>query len=318
MNILVTGGAGFIGSHVCDKLLESCYSIICIDDFNNYYNPQIKENNIKKCLKNPNFKLYRLDIRNFEKLENIFKENKIDKIVHLAARAGVRASLENPELYFDVNVNGTKNLLELAVKYKIKNFIFASSSSVYGVNKKIPFSEDDNVDNQISPYAKSKRKTELLCKQYHEKNNLSITCLRFFTVYGPRGRPDMAPYKFTKLISNNEEIKMYGDGTSKRDYTYILDITDGIISALDKDFAFEIINLGDSNTVELKHFIRLIEENVGRKAKIKQLPMQKGDVPVTYADISKAKRLLGYEPKVKIEEGMKRFVEWYKKYGNHH
>ena len=313
MNILVTGGAGFIGSHICDALLDRGDCVVCVDNFDSYYDPAIKEKNIKQCLLNSNFELYKVDVRDFEKLGKIFEKEKIDKIVHLAAKAGVRASFENQKEYFDVNVNGTKNLLELAVRHKIKNFVFGSSSSVYGVNKKVPFSEDDKADNQISPYAESKRKAELLCKDFHDKNHLNVTCLRFFTVYGPRGRPDMAPYKFTKIISDGKEIEMYGDGTTKRDYTYIKDIINGVVSALDKDFGFEIINLGDSNTVELTYFIKLIEKNVGKKAKIKKMPMQKGDVPVTYADITKARRLLGYEPKVKIEEGIKLFVDWFKR-----
>lgn len=311
MSILVTGGAGFIGSHACERLLARNDSVICVDNFNDYYDTSKKERNVSGFLKNPNFKLYREDIRNFDKMEKIFEENKVDKAVHLAAMVGVRYSIKNPSLYKEVNIEGTENLLKLSVRHKIKNFIFGSSSSVYGISKKIPFNEDDD-GKPISPYADTKREGEVLCEEYHKKHGLSITCLRFFTVYGPRGRPDMAPYKFTKLIYEGKAVPMYGDGSTKRDYTYVTDIVDGIIAALDKGFAFEIINLGDSNAIELKYFISLIEKNLGRKAKIEQMPMQEGDVPITYADISKAKRLLNYSPKAKAEEGIKLFVEWYK------
>jgi len=310
MNILVTGGSGFIGSHVCDALLGKDYNVICVDDFNDYYDPKIKENNIKSAVKNKNFKLYKKDIRNFDGLKKIFKENKINKIIHLAARAGVRASLKDPLLYEEVNVKGTLNLLELAKEFKIKDFIFGSSSSVYGIQKKIPFSEEDNT-RPISPYAVTKKKAEELCKKYNDMHGLNIICLRFFTVYGPRNRPDMAMYKFTKLISEDKEIEMFGDGTSKRDYTYVTDIVSGVLNALDKNLGFEIINLGNNKAIELKYFISLIEKELNKKAKIKKLPEQKGDVPLTYADISKAKKLLNYEPKVKIEEGVKLFVRWF-------
>ena len=309
---LVTGGAGFIGSHVCDALLSIGGRVICVDDFNDYYNPKIKEKNIFEASKNHNLILYRIDITDKEKLKDVFEKNKIDKIVHLAARAGVRASFENPTIYEKVNVEGTRNLLNLAYKFKIKNFIFGSSSSVYGTNEKVPFSEDDPTQNIISHYAKTKKRAEELCKEYNNMYGMHITCLRFFTVYGPRGRPDMAPYKFTKLILEDKPIQVYGDGKSKRDYTYVRDIVDGILSALKKDFDFEVINLGNSNAVELKYFISLIEREVMKKAKINYLPTQKGDVPVTYADISKAIKLLDYDPKVKIGEGIRLFVEWYK------
>jgi len=312
MNILVTGGVGFIGSHVCDALLAKGKGVICVDNFNDYYNPKVKENNIGEASKNNNFVLYRADITNKEELRRIFEENNINKIIHLAARAGVRTSFENPKLYEKVNVEGTRNLLDLAKEFKIKNFIFGSSSSVYGINKKVPFSEDNPTKNMVSPYAKTKKKAEELCKECHSNFGLKVTCLRFFTIYGPRGRPDMAPYKFTKLLLNDKPIEMYGDGTTKRDYTYIKDIVNGILSALDKNFGFEIINLGNSNPVELMKLISVIEKATGKKAKINQLPMQKGDVPITYADISKAKRLLNYKPKIKIEEGIKLFVGWFK------
>ena len=310
--ILVTGGAGFIGSHVCDALLARGYRVICVDNFNDYYDPRIKESNIEEASKNTNFVLCRVDITDKKGLKKIFEETKVNKIIHLAARAGVRASLENPELYYNVNVTGTRNLLDMAVNHKITTFIFGSSSSVYGTNKKIPFSEDDPIESTISPYAETKKEAERLCRESHDKFGLNIACLRFFTVYGPRGRPDMAPFKFTKLVIEEKPIDLYGDGTSKRDYTYIKDIVEGILSALDKDFGFEIINLGDSNSIELRDFISLIEKETGKKAKKNKLSMQNGDVPITYADISKARKLLGYNPKIKIEEGIKLFVEWFK------
>ena len=310
--ILITGGAGFIGGHVCDALLARGDKVICVDNFNDYYDPRIKERNIQKTSKNHLFICYRADITNKEELKGIFEKNKIDKIVHLAARAGVRASFDDQGLYQKVNIEGTKNLLNLAHQFKIKNFIFGSSSSVYGTNKKVPFLEDDSTEDTISPYAETKKRAEELCREYHEKHGLHITCLRFFSVYGPRGRPDMAVYKFTKLVFEGKPINIYGDGTSKRDYTHVKDVVDGILSALDKDFEFEIINLGDSNVVELKYLISLIERETGKKAKINQLHVQKGDVPITYADISKARKLLNYNPKIKIEEGIKLFVRWYK------
>jgi len=310
--ILVTGGAGFIGSHVCDKLLDEGNTVICVDDFNDYYDPKIKESNIKTCLSNRRFKLYRHDIRDSDKLKKIFEENRIKKIIHLAARAGVRASINNPKLYHEVNAGGTLNLLELAKKFKIDNFVFSSSSSVYGINKKVPFSENDEVNNQISPYAVTKRIGELLCNLYHKTYNLNITCLRLFTVYGPRNRPDMALYKFTQSIDKGEELIMFGDGNSERDYTYVDDAVSAIMSATKNKFGFEIINIGNSKRIGLRDFILTIENALGKKAKIRKMKLQEGDVPLTYAGISKAKKLLKYNPKMKFEEGIKNFVEWYK------
>lgn len=311
MKILVTGGAGFIGSHVCDSLLKRGDEVICVDDFNDYYDPRIKEENIKAARQNSKFTLYLADIRNYLLMKEIFKKEAPDKVIHLAARAGVRPSIKNPFLYEEVNVKGTLNLLELSKEFFIKNFVFGSSSSVYGVNKKIPFSEEDRVDNQISPYAVTKRAGELLCHSYHELYGINISCLRFFTVYGPRGRPDMAPYKFTKLIDESKEVEMYGDGSTMRDYTFITDIVSGIVAALDKNYGFEIFNLGNSQTVELRYFISVIEGLLGKKARIIRKPMQPGDVPITYADISKARAMLGYNPKTSIEEGMKKVIDWY-------
>ena len=313
MKILVTGGAGFIGSHLVDKLLKEDNHVICLDNFDPFYSPKIKSRNIKHNLVDKKFMLIKGDIRDKKLLEKIFKENTIDIIVHLAARAGVRSSIKDPLLYEDVNIKGTLNLLESARKYDIEQFIFGSSSSVYGINSKVPFSEDDPTIKPISPYAASKKSCELFCHVFSNLYSLPILCLRFFTVYGPRQRPEMAIHKFTKLIDCGKEIQMFGNGTSKRDYTYISDVIDGIIVAINKRFKFEIINLGNSQTVELRYLISLIEEELGKEALIKKLPIQPGDVPITYADIIKAKRLLNYNPKVSIEEGIKKFIEWYKK-----
>lgn len=313
--ILVTGGAGFIGSHVCDKLLHLGKKVICLDNFNNYYSPERKFKNIDHNLNNENFVLFSCNIENKDMLDEFFKNNKIDKICHLAARAGVRPSIEKPFLYESTNILGTLNLLELAKEYGIKNFVFASSSSVYGNNKKIPFSEADNVDFPISPYAATKKADELLCHTYSHLHNLNITCLRFFTVYGPRGRPDMAPFLFTDRISKGLPIKKFGDGSTKRDYTYITDIVKGIVSSLDKSFKYEIINLGNNKPVELNYLISIIEKNVGKKAVVEEHHILAGDVDITFAEVSKAKRLLDYSPSVSIDEGIKNFVEWFKEEG---
>lgn len=311
--ILVTGGAGFIGSHTCEVLLSKGYSVLCVDNSDDYYNPKIKEDNMKGFLKNPNFYLYKKDITNYESIKKIFEKHNITNVIHLAAKVGVRSSFKNPELYKEVNIDGTLNLLNLAKDFKVENFIFGSSSSIYGNNQKIPFSEDDETKNQISPYASAKKAAELLCESFSKVHNINVTCLRLFTVYGPRCRPDMAVYKFTKLIQEGKEIEVYGNTNSKRDYTFITDVVDGIVSSLDKNFNFEIINLGSSNPVELIYLIRLIEKELGKKAKIKIVGKKQGDVDITFADISKAKRLLCYKPKIKIEEGIKIFVKWFLK-----
>jgi UDP-glucuronate 4-epimerase len=310
--ILITGGAGFIGSHLADRLLERGERIICVDNFDPYYDPKLKMRNIESNLGRENFSFMECDIRDKEDLEAAFRLHSIDKVVHLAARAGVRASIQNPVLYQEININGTISLLELSKEYQVASFIFASSSSVYGSDAKIPFSETDNIPAPISPYGVAKRACELLCYVYHHLYYIPIACLRFFTVYGPRQRPDMATRKFTALIDRGEEVPIYGDGTSQRDYTYISDIVDGIISALGKKFDYEIINLGNSKAVALKYLVSLIEANLGKKAKIVALPPQPGDIPVTRADISKAQRLLNYNPQVDIEDGVEKFVHWYK------
>ncbi|MEA1963722.1 MAG: GDP-mannose 4,6-dehydratase [Candidatus Aerophobetes bacterium] len=310
--ILITGGAGFIGSHLVDRLLEEKEEVIVVDNFDDFYNPQIKRDNLKNHLSNPHLKLLEMDIRDKKALEQIFELNEITQVVHLAARAGVRASIKNPVVYEEVNVKGTLNLLEVCKNKNLKNFIFASSSSVYGVNTKLPFSENDSLSYPISPYAVTKKTGELICYTYHHLYGIPIICLRLFTVYGPRQRPEMAIYKFTRLIDQNCKIPIFGDGHSKRDYTFISDVIEGIMSTLKQKFDFQIFNLGSSKPVELKNLVSLIESALGKKAKINRTLEQPGDVPITYADITKAKKLLGYNPKVGIEEGIKKFVKWHK------
>ncbi|OAG27942.1 GDP-mannose 4,6-dehydratase [Thermodesulfatator autotrophicus] len=311
--ILVTGGAGFIGSHLVDNLLARGEKVVVVDDFNDYYSPKIKWKNLKQALKNPNFHLEQGDIRDLPFLERVFKRYSIKCVVHLAARAGVRPSVEDPILYEEVNGVGTTNLLEMARRFEVPKFVYGSSSSVYGYTDQVPFREDICADRPVSPYAATKRANELMCHAYHHLFGLKVVCLRFFTVYGPRQRPEMAIHKFTRLIDEGKEIPVYGDGSSKRDYTYIDDIIQGVVAAIDKDFDYEVFNLGESRVTDLLTLIRLIEENLAKPAKIKFLPFQAGDVPITYADISKAKKLLGYNPQVPIEEGIKRFISWYKK-----
>lgn len=312
--VLVTGGAGFIGSHLVDSLLsEDGWNVVVIDDLNDFYSPEIKHANIQSANASPNFKFVDLDIRDAEGLAGVFDQNRFDCIVHLAARAGVRPSLKEPKLYAETNINGTLNLLELAREHGVKQFVFGSSSSVYGINSKVPFAEDDRINQPISPYAATKAAGELICHTFSHLYDIRTVCLRFFTVYGARQRPDLAIHKFTKLITENRPIQVFGDGTSRRDYTYIDDIIQGVRASIDYDASMhEIFNLGESETTELVRLIELIEENLGMKAIIERQPMQPGDVPVTFADISKAKRLLGYDPKTKIEDGIPKFVEWYK------
>jgi UDP-glucuronate 4-epimerase len=312
--ILVTGGAGFIGSHLVDRLLgENEWLVTVVDDFNDFYSPEIKRQNIAGFGLNPDFKLYQTDIRDEEGLRKIFAENNFDCIAHLAGRAGVRPSLSEPKLYAETNINGTLNLLELAREFGVKQFVFGSSSSVYGINAKVPFSEDDRIHQPISPYAATKAAGELFCHTYTHLYDIRTVCLRFFTVYGARQRPDLAIHKFTKLISEGRPIPMFGDGSARRDYTYVDDIIQGVRAAIDYDKSMhEVFNLGESETTELKRLIELIEESLGKKAIIDHQPMQPGDVPITYADISKAKKLLGYNPTTKIEEGIPKFVEWFR------
>jgi UDP-glucuronate 4-epimerase len=312
-NLLVTGGAGFIGSHLVDRLLNSeVERITVIDDFNDFYDPNIKRENIRDHLKDPRYSLLDADIRDHSALEKVFNERKFDCIVHLAARAGVRPSLKEPQLYSETNINGTLNLLELARHRGVRQFVFGSSSSVYGINAKVPFSEDDPIRQPISPYAATKAAGEMLCHTYSHLYGVRCICLRFFTVYGPRQRPDLAIHKFAKLISQHKPIPVFGDGTTRRDYTYVDDIIDGVKAAIDYDQSdYEVFNLGESRTVELKELIALLENELGTKAIINREPPQPGDVPQTFADITKARRLLGYNPQTQIEDGLHRFVEWF-------
>ncbi|NNU77896.1 GDP-mannose 4,6-dehydratase [Clostridium estertheticum] len=323
-SILVTGGAGFIGSNLCDYLLKNNNKIIIVDNFNDFYNPLIKRNNITKIqnlmkinnITDDNLIIKEGDIRDTIFLTKIFSLYKIDIVIHLAAMAGVRPSIINPFLYNEVNMAGTLNLLELCNKYKINKFIFASSSSVYGNNEKLPFTESDSVDSPISPYGATKKSGELLCHVYSHLYGFNIACLRFFTVYGPRQRPDLAIYKFTESILKGNEISIFGDGTTKRDYTYIDDIVQGIDKAItwtiEGNNKYEIFNLGDSTTIMLKYMIERIEIELGTKAIIKYLPMQPGDVNITYANISKSKEILGYNPITNFDYGIHKFVKWFK------
>lgn len=311
MRILLTGGAGFIGSHVAEALLRLGHDLTIVDNFNDFYPPRIKEANIESVRLAGDFDLRRADLLDLEALRDIFRECRPEAIIHLAAYAGVRPSLENPALYDRVNVTGTIHLLDLARDSGIRSFIFGSTSSVYGVNSKVPFSETDPLDTPISPYAVTKRAAELLCYTYHYNYGLPVTCLRFFTVYGPRQRPEMAIHKFTRMILEGEPIPIYHQGLSRRDYTYVDDIVQGVTSALGHRFDFEVINLGNSQTVGLLDLVRLIELNTGTEAKTQLMPAQPGDVPITYADIQKARRLLGYQPTTPIESGVSRFVDWY-------
>jgi UDP-glucuronate 4-epimerase len=312
-NILVTGGAGFIGSHLVDRLLaEGVWRVTVVDDFNDFYAPDVKRANVREHLQNAAYSLYQADIRDGARLAEIFRTEKFEAIVHLAARAGVRPSLAEPQLYAETNVNGTLNLLELARAHEVKQFVFGSSSSVYGINAKVPFSEDDPIRQPISPYAATKGAGELLCHAYAHLYGIRSVCLRFFTVYGARQRPDLAIHKFAKLITEGRPIPVFGDGTTRRDYTYIDDIIAGVRASVDYAGSdYEVFNLGESQTVELRELIALLEKELDAHAIIDRQPLQPGDVPQTFADVAKARRLLGYNPQTKIEDGIKRFVEWF-------
>lgn len=306
---LVTGAAGFIGSHVCEALLSRGWQVTGLDCFDDFYDPAIKRNNVKNCTAQKNFRMVQGDIRDPHAVEAAIA-NGVTAIVHLAARAGVRPSIEQPLLYQDVNVNGTCVLLEAARRHGISRFIFASSSSVYGNAPKVPFAESDNVDHPISPYAASKKAGELLCYTYHHLFGISVTCLRFFTVFGPRQRPDLAIHKFARLIEAGEPVPMFGDGTMMRDFTYIDDIVAGVLAAMDRCNGYHIYNLGNSSPVALRDLIRAIEEAVGKRAIIEGRPVQPGDVQRTFADVSRARADLGFEPRTDLIVGLKRFVAW--------
>jgi UDP-glucuronate 4-epimerase len=312
--LLITGGAGFIGSHLVDRLLATDIEhVTVVDDFNDFYEPEIKRNNIRHHLEDPRYQLAEVDIRDRAALEQALAKNHFDCIVHLAARAGVRPSLTQPQLYNETNVNGTLNLLEFARQHDVKQFVFGSSSSVYGINAKVPFSEDDPIRQPISPYAATKGAGELLCHTYSHLYGIRCICLRFFTVYGPRQRPDLAIHKFARLISEGKPIPVFGDGTTRRDYTYVDDIIDGVVAAINYDKSnYEVINLGESRTVELRELIALLEKELDAHAIIDRQPPQPGDVPQTFSDITRARQLLGYNPQTQIEDGLHRFVDWFR------
>jgi len=310
MRILVTGGAGFIGSHLVEELLTSGHQVAILDDFNDFYDPRIKHANIATVAKSVT--IHQVDLRDSASVRSLFHRQKFEAIAHLAARAGVRPSIQHPQLYYDTNVAGTLHLLEAARVIEVERFIFASSSSVYGASKKIPFSEDQHLTQTLSPYGATKIASEFLCSTYSHLYRMRVVALRYFTVYGPRQRPDLAIHQFTRRINAGQPIDQFGDGTTRRDYTYIDDIIQGTMTALDYSGPlFDIFNLGESETVQLKDLISVIEDALGKKAKINRLPDQPGDMPLTCADISKAKKLLGYNPTTRLSDGLPRFIDWF-------
>ena len=310
MRILVTGGAGFVGSHLVEKLLAAEHKVAILDDFNDFYDPQIKHANIAAIAKD--VAVHHVDLRDSASVRNLFHAEKFEAIAHLAARAGVRPSIQHPQLYYDTNVNGTLHLLDAARVTGVERFVFASSSSVYGISKTVPFSEDQHLTQTISPYAATKIAGEFLCSTYSHLYQMRTVALRYFTVYGPRQRPDLAIHQFTRRIYDGQPIDQFGDGTTRRDYTYIDDVIQGTIAALNYDGPlFDIFNLGESETIQLKDLIVAIENALGKKAKINRLPEQPGDMPLTCADISKARKLLGYNPTTRLSDGLPRFMEWF-------
>ncbi|HKF42409.1 MAG TPA: GDP-mannose 4,6-dehydratase [Thermoanaerobaculia bacterium] len=313
MRLLITGGAGFIGSHLADRRLARGDRVVVLDDFNDFYDPAAKRRNTAPHAGKSGYRLVEGDIRDGELLARLFAQERFDAVIHLAARAGVRPSLSQPVLYEEVNVLGTLRLLEAAVVSGKPRFLFASSSSVYGVNSKLPFSEDDPIDRPISPYAATKRGAELQVFAFHHVHGLEAVCLRFFTVYGPRQRPEMAIARFIRCLEEGRPIPFFGDGGSRRDYTYIDDIADGVEAALELTSAFEIINLGGAHPVTLSDLVSAIEKATGKKAVLDRHPDQPGDVPVTFADVARAERLLGFKARVPLEEGLRRSVEWYRR-----
>ena len=312
MRILVTGGAGFIGSHLVEKLLADGHDVAILDDFDDFYDPRIKRANISSVVKN--IAVHDIDLRDGDKVADLFRKGKFDVVAHLAARAGVRPSIQQPQLYYDTNIAGTLHLLEGARTSGVERFLFASSSSVYGAAKKVPFSEEEHLTQTLSPYAATKIGGEFLCSTYSHLYKIRIVALRYFTVYGARQRPDLAIHQFTRKIHADEPIDQFGDGTTRRDYTYIDDIIQGTTAALKYDGPmFDVFNLGESETIQLEDLIAAIEKALGKKAKINRLPEQPGDMSLTCADISKARKLLGYNPKTKFQDGLPRFVHWFLK-----
>jgi UDP-glucuronate 4-epimerase len=313
MAVLVTGGAGFIGSHVCDRFLAQGHTVICVDDFNDFYDPALKWQNIRQAQASPRFHLHQISITDTPAMADVFAQHSITQVVHLAARAGVRPSIGAPGLYEQVNVQATLHLLDLCREHSVERFIFGSSSSVYGAQARHPFREDDPADRPISPYAATKRAGELLAYTYHHLYGLPVVCLRFFTVYGPRQRPDLAIHKFTRAIYDGQEITLYGKGDTARDYTFVDDIVGGIVAALECQPApgFEIINLGNSTPITLRDLIAVLERTSRREARIRHDKEQPGDVPFTCADITKARTTLNWRPTTPLEEGVQRFVDWF-------
>lgn len=313
MKYLVTGGAGFIGSHLVDYLLKAGNDVVCLDNFDDFYSKDIKNKNLSNAINHSNFELKIIDIKDTAALDTLFLSYEFDTVFHLASKAGVRPSILYPKDYYENNVLGTLNILEMVKKYSTnKKIVFTSSSSVYGNNNEVPFNEKDNVDHPISPYAATKKAAELLCYNYHYLYNINIYCLRLFTVFGPRQRPDLAIHKFTDLILKNNEIPVYGDGTMKRDYTYVSDIVKGIVTASERIKGFEIINLGNASPVSIIQLLTTLSEILGLKPNIKYLDKPAGDVDITFADISKAQRLLDYKPEYPLYEGLIEFIKWKK------
>jgi UDP-glucuronate 4-epimerase len=313
--IVVTGGAGFIGSHLCEALLQRGDRVVAIDNLNDFYAPAIKRANLAALSRRPGFTFVEKDIRDRDAMLATIAGARPDAIVHLAAMAGVRPSIENPALYADVNVMGTVHLLDAAVASRVPKFIFASSSSVYGNNEKVPFSEDDRVDEPISPYAATKKAGELIAHTYAHLHGIAVSCLRFFTVYGPRQRPEMAIHKFARLILDGKPVPMFGDGSMRRDFTYVDDIIDGVVRSLDRARGYRIYNLGESRTIALREMIAALEKALDNKATIERLPEVPGDVKITYADVSRARSELGYAPSFPLEEGLRRFAAWLREGG---
>ena len=313
MRVLITGGAGFIGHHLAAALIKKGDTVSLLDNFNDYYDPEIKRRNARDLEAMGGVKTHVVDILDKAGLRRVFESEHPNAVVHLAAWAGVRPSLEKPALYTDVNVTGTVNMLEMAREFSTGCFIFGSSSSVYGGSDRVPFSEDDTVSRPISPYAATKRAGELLCHTYAHNFGMHVTCLRFFTVYGPRQRPDLAIHKFARLMSKDREIPFFGEGDSRRDYTYVDDIVSGILAAMEKNFPFEIFNLGESQTITLVELVASLEEALGKKARLARLPEQTGDMKITYADISKSRKILGYNPQTPFKEGIRIFADWFRK-----
>lgn len=311
MKILITGGAGFIAFHLARRLREEGHEIALLDNLNDFYNPELKRQNVRDIQREGPASIYQVDILDTANLRRSFEDFRPHAVVHLAAWAGVRPSIEKPSLYAQVNVTGTVHVLDLARQYAVESFMFGSSSSVYGANTKLPFSEEDPIHQPVSPYAATKRAGELLCYTYSHIYSMNITCLRFFTVYGPRQRPEMAVHKFAKLIWEEKEVPIFGNGQTRRDYTYVDDIVSGILAALDLNPRYEIFNLGESRTVSLLELISLLEKALGKKSRLTFLPPQPGDMSVTQADISRSQRVLGYQPKTSIEDGIRKFVAWF-------